>query len=183
LKQVLVPDGSSYSDRHPAAGQFDGDLDRRALTLLVALEEDPAVALIPYLIVLGATALALLCPVGGQKTSIVRAVEQTFARPVARSAHKVFIRLQRFRQDPPPDPFEVLHVQLRLHAVAEEIGELEIDETVFARAARMEARMAAYDALLRNACELAGVDDLDQVTGRDGRMQRELQLTERGWSW
>jgi hypothetical protein len=67
--------------------------------------------------------------------------------------------------------------------VAVEIGELEIDATVFARAARLEARVAAYDALLRNACELAGVADLDEATGRDGRMQRELQLAARGWSW
>jgi hypothetical protein len=179
--------GGSHRGRHwfPKV-KSHGDLDRRALTLLMALKEDPAVALIPYLIliVLGATALSLLCPASrGQKTPIVRAVEQTVARPVARRARKLVIRLPLFRRVPPPDPFEVLHVQLRLHAVAEEIGELEIDETVFARAARMEARVAAYDALLKNACELAGVDDLDQVTGRDGRMQRELQLTERGWSW
>ena len=72
---------------------------------------------------------------------------------------------------------------MRLHAVAVEIQELEIDNTVYARAARLEARSAAYDALLRNACELAGVVDLDEVTGRDGRMHRELELAERGWSW
>jgi hypothetical protein len=118
----------------------------------VALEEDPAVAVTPYLVVMAATGLALSC------------------------------RLHR-RRPPPPDPFEALHLQTRLHVIAVEIRQIEVDDTIYARAARLEARSAAYDALLRNACELAGVVDLDDATGRDGRMSRELQLVERGWSW
>jgi hypothetical protein len=141
----------------------------------VAFNEDPAVALIRNLVVLAAMASALLCP--------WRRMLSPFHRLARRAHHVVVTSLGVFRKEPPPDPFEALHVQMRLHAVVMEIGELHIDETVYARAARLEARVLAYDALLRNACQLAGVDDLDEATGRDGRMQRELQLAERGWSW
>jgi hypothetical protein len=135
----------------------------------------PVVSLMPYLIVLATTALTFVRPWYRARRS-KKAPEPSIAR-------HGFTWLPRSRRPPRPDPFETLHVQTRLHVVAVEIRELEVDSTVFARAARLEARSAAYDALLRNACELAGVVDLDEVTGRDGRMHRELQLTERGWSW
>jgi hypothetical protein len=140
----------------------------------VAFNEDPAVALIRNLVVLAAVALFVLCPWRRWISRLYRAAER---------GQSLLTSLPRFRRTPPPDPFEALHVQMRLHAVVVEIGELHVDDMAFARAARLEARVLAYDALLRNACELAGVDDLDEATGRDGRMQRELQLAERGWSW
>ena len=37
-----------------------------------------------------------------------------------------------------PDPFEALRIQLRLHALADEINRLHHDESIFARAARLE---------------------------------------------
>ncbi|GLY17624.1 hypothetical protein LWF15_09390 [Kineosporia rhizophila] len=98
---------------------------------------------------------------------------------------------------PEPDPFEALRLQLRLHALADEINRLHWDESIFARAARLEASAAAYDALLGRACRLAGVPETGESTcptgfatpppqrlaGRDLRARRELLLAERGWSW
>lgn len=98
---------------------------------------------------------------------------------------------------PAPDPFEALRIQTRLHVLAEEISRLHWDESIFARAARLEASAAAYDDLLGRACCLAGVPEEVVATpvtgyatppprrlaGRDLRAHRELQLAERGWSW
>ncbi len=111
----------------------------------------------------------------------------------------VLVRLWVHHQEPPPppDPFEALRVQMRLHALADEINQLHYDESIFARAARLEARAAAYDALLGKACCLAGVSETAEpprkpgyatptpvrLAGRDLRARRELLLAERGWSW
>ena len=98
---------------------------------------------------------------------------------------------------PEPDPFEALRLQLRLHALADEINRLHWDESIFARAARLEASAAAYDDLLGSACRLAGVPETGEsachtgfatpppqrLAGRDLRARRELLLAERGWSW
>ncbi|GAA3622338.1 hypothetical protein GCM10022223_44080 [Kineosporia mesophila] len=95
------------------------------------------------------------------------------------------------------DPFEALRVQMRLQALADEIRRLHHDESVFARAARLEASARAYDDLLGCACRLAGVSETQETTavkgfatptparlaGRDRRARRELLLAERGWSW
>ncbi|GAB3240396.1 hypothetical protein [Kineosporia babensis] len=101
------------------------------------------------------------------------------------------------RRPAEPDPFEALRLQLRLHALADEINRLHYDETIFARAARLEASAAAYDDLLGSACRLAGVPETSEaapvcgyatptpkrLAGRELRAHRELQLAERGWSW
>ncbi|MDP9827799.1 hypothetical protein [Kineosporia succinea] len=104
------------------------------------------------------------------------------------------------RAEPPassPDPFEALRLQMRLAVLADEMARLHHDETIFARAARLEARAAAYDALLGKACCLAGVAEPApecapvghatpppvRLAGRDLRARRELLLAERGWSW
>jgi len=98
---------------------------------------------------------------------------------------------------PEPDPFEALRIQVRLHVLADEISQLHHDESIFARAARLEAYAAAYDALLDKACCLAGVPEAAEpepvatyatptpvrLAGRDLRARRELLLAERGWSW
>jgi hypothetical protein len=138
--------------------------------------EKPAVAVMSVLLLTGVLALAGLCPARHR-------LRHAAHHSIRHAVHRILDRWPGFRRCPPPDPFEALHVQSRLHVIAVEIGQLEIDDTVFARAARMEARVAAYDALLRNACQLAGVVDLDEATGRDGRMHRELELAERGWFW
>jgi hypothetical protein len=78
----------------------------------------------------------------------------------------------------------VLRVQARLSAVADEVRALEQDETVFARAHHLEATQAAYDALLAEACQLAGVTTEPGVPGDEHeRFREEVELTERGWSW
>jgi hypothetical protein len=111
----------------------------------------------------------------------------------------LLVRLWVHRHEPPPapDPFEALRLQIRLHALADEINQLHHDESIFARAARLEARADAYDALLGKACCLAGVSEAAEtprkasyatptpvrLAGRDLRARRELLLAERGWSW
>lgn len=109
---------------------------------------------------------------------------------------------------PPPDPFEVLALQVRLGLLADQLRVLESDPQVYARARRLMAVRAAYDALLAEACRLAGVeldddDDGAPVTGatnsstgagmyRSGdllvvseheRFREEMELASRGWSW
>lgn len=105
-------------------------------------------------------------------------------RLVARPARGIIVRLPLPRRAHQPDPFEALRVQNRLSALAEEIQALHFDDAAFARAARLEARSDAYDALLREACALAGVENLEEAPGRATmRMRRELELAQRGWSW
>jgi hypothetical protein len=100
------------------------------------------------------------------------------------------------RLHPPPtvpfDPFDALKIQHRLATLAAEIQRLEDDSLVFAKAHRIHVAQSAYDAVLGEACRLAGVEDADgrrstvlraaQVDpGR--RARDELELVSRGWSW
>lgn len=90
---------------------------------------------------------------------------------------------------PPPDPFEVLRLQLRLGVLAEQIRALENDPAVWARARRLHAAWGAYDGLLRDACVLAGVEVADTrpvlmpVRDDGERFREEIELASRGWSW
>lgn len=89
---------------------------------------------------------------------------------------------------PELDPFEVLRVQLRLGALAEEVRALERNGNLYARGHHLKATQAAYDALLIEACVLAGIatapgsrstlpqDELE-------RFREEVELASRGWSW
>ena len=116
----------------------------------------------------------------GWRGRLLRPVLDVLSRP----ARWLVRRFPGRRCTPQPDPFEALWVQTRLSAVAEEIRALHHDDAAFARAARLEARSAAYDALLVEACGLAGVDHLEESPGRHAmRMRRELELAQRGWSW
>lgn len=86
------------------------------------------------------------------------------------------------------DPLEVLEVQIRLAQLAGEIQWLEHDRGVYARSHHLRATLGAYDAVLREACVLAGLSVADAPpvgTQEDSseRMRRELELTARGWSW
>lgn len=95
------------------------------------------------------------------------------------------------RQGPgQPDPFAVLEVQHRLGLIATELRVLEAedaDRTYYARAHRIHTRRSAYDQLLAEACELAGVPA--QPSGRrvcrnaDERFSAEIELAARGWHW
>ncbi|WP_255491705.1 hypothetical protein [Actinotalea sp. JY-7876] len=89
-----------------------------------------------------------------------------------------------------PDPFDVLAVQVRLGVLAAQLRSLEVDPRAWARGRRIIAAQAAYDALLAEACRLAGVPvDADAVLapwgpGREPeRFREELELASRGWSW
>lgn len=102
-----------------------------------------------------------------------------------------FPRLRRRpTSPPPPDPFEVLRVQMRLAALADEVRALERSADVYARVHHLRATEAAYDALLDEACRLAGVPRAPGPTrlstvaqDRDERFREEVELASRGWSW
>ncbi|WP_024286228.1 hypothetical protein [Cellulomonas sp. KRMCY2] len=98
-------------------------------------------------------------------------------------------RTRRGRRTAEPDPFDALDVQVRLGQVAALVRALESDPKVWARGKRMQATQAAYDDLLAEACELAGVEvpPLDRAATRPlddpERFREELELASRGWSW
>lgn len=89
------------------------------------------------------------------------------------------------------DPLAVLAIQVRLGVLADHIRELESDERIWARGRRLEAAQAAYDALLDEACRLAGIPSHLPPAGGPGlrrntepdRFEDELALAQRGWSW
>ena len=87
------------------------------------------------------------------------------------------------RRPDEPNPFEVLRVQTRLGVVADECRALERDQSVFARAHRLEATQAAYAALLAEACQLAGVATGPSRGDEQERFREEVELASRGWSW
>ncbi|HST86449.1 MAG TPA: hypothetical protein VLL08_32220 [Kineosporiaceae bacterium] len=101
-------------------------------------------------------------------------------------------RKRRSSSSDQPDPFTVLEVQHRLGLIATELRVLEAkdaDLTYYARAHRIHTRRSAYDQLLAEACELAGVPA--QHPGPEGRICRtaderfcvEMELAARGWHW
>lgn len=101
-------------------------------------------------------------------------------------------RATRRDQSPEPaptlDPFEVLRVQLRLGALAEEVRALERNGNLYARGHHLKATQAAYDALLIEACLLAGIataPDARSTIPHDDfeRFREEVELASRGWSW
>lgn len=93
------------------------------------------------------------------------------------------------------DPFEMLTLQFRLATLAAQIQRIEQDQTSLARAHHLRAAQYAYDAVLRQACLLVGLDDprgMAQhedlvsetwVVDEGERMRQELELCARGWSW
>lgn len=101
-----------------------------------------------------------------------------------------WLLLRLRRRPPPPDPFEVLRVQMRLAVLADEVRALERSEDVYARMHHLRATEAAYDAVLIQACHLAGVPTSPRSgapttvpqSARD-RFQAEVELAARGWSW
>lgn len=93
-------------------------------------------------------------------------------------------RVARHRRPPVADPFEVLRLQLRLGAVADQVRALEADAHVYAKAHRLRATRAAYDDLLTEACLLAGVQPVPEARRSEGeRLREEVELASRGWSW
>ena len=91
---------------------------------------------------------------------------------------------------PDADPFDALGVQMALGRLADQVRTLESDPQVFARGRRLLAAQVAYDAVLLEACTLAGVtvapEERVLALGRarePERFREELELSARGWSW
>ncbi len=109
---------------------------------------------------------------------------------------RISTRWDRKRGRSAPDPFEILQMQHRLGALAQELQRLEsedADRKYWARAHRIHTRKAAYDQLLVEACKLAGVPGVQTAPGTipapmgrrsdEERFRDEIELTSRGWSW
>ncbi|SKC75513.1 hypothetical protein [Krasilnikoviella flava] len=107
----------------------------------------------------------------------------------SRSHHQAVARRSRRRHPPAADPLLTLTVQVRLGELARELRAIDDDRQVYARAHHARAAQEAYDALLREACRLAGlgVVDLPTRAGEQAesaeRLREELELSSRGWSW
>jgi hypothetical protein len=88
-----------------------------------------------------------------------------------------------------PDPLVTLRLQVRLGELAAELRRLDEDPDVYARAHHWFAVQGAYDALLREACRLAGLPTetaplrADERAAAGERLREELELSSRGWSW
>ncbi|MBO9553633.1 hypothetical protein [Cellulomonas sp.] len=90
----------------------------------------------------------------------------------------------RHRKPPEYDPFATLRVQERLGVVADHVRALELDPRTFARAERIIASQLAYDQLLAEACQLAGVEVEQRAKGDPAeRFREEVELASRGWTW
>ncbi|WP_233404409.1 hypothetical protein [Actinotalea solisilvae] len=94
------------------------------------------------------------------------------------------------RPTAPPDPFDVLVVQVQLGRLTAQMRALDADPHAWARGRRMLAAQAAYDALLAEACRLAGVPVEQEwspepwgPTREPERFREEMELASRGWSW
>lgn len=113
----------------------------------------------------------------------------SIGRRVRRLRGQVLDRLAGLRRSSPPvNPFDALHLQSRLSALADEILRLDSDPEVYARAFRIKATRSAYDQVLAEACHLAGVRAAVSAPEGEGsvestRMSAELELAARGWSW
>ena len=96
---------------------------------------------------------------------------------------------RRERRRRAPDPLVTLAVQVRLGCLADELRAVERDPDVYARAHHYLAAQGAYDALLREACRLSGLDvAADPLraglrSDEDERLREELELSARGWTW
>lgn len=87
-----------------------------------------------------------------------------------------------------PDPFRALDIQIRLARLTLEIRRIDGDRMMLARAHHLRSALEAYDALLAEACTLADGAPRDTVplgttTPAAVRLDRELLLSARGWSW
>lgn len=88
--------------------------------------------------------------------------------------------LRRTRRQ--PDPLETLVVQERLSRVACKIRQLEQGDDIWAIGHHLKAAEIAYDALLAEACELAGIP-VPQASRPVQRLLMEADLQSRGWTW
>jgi hypothetical protein len=102
---------------------------------------------------------------------------------IANGLERLAVRI-RGRHPKAPDPFVALRVQSRLGIVAQHVQALEGDRRAMARAERIVASELAYDDLLAEACQMAGVDIPPHAIGDRGeRFREEVELAGRGWAW
>jgi hypothetical protein len=111
------------------------------------------------------------------------------ARSWPRSAgHRAAVARRR-RRRAGPDPWETLAIQVRLGELARELRTVTDDPGLYARAHHWRAVQDAYDAMLRDACRVAGLAVVDhplradEHVTEDERLREELELSARGWSW
>lgn len=121
---------------------------------------------------------------GGEVPPKLRALLTRASTRLAGALDRLAAHLRNGRHVPAPDPFDALHVQMRLGIVADHLQRLEADRHAWARAERIIASQLAYDALLAEACRLAGVEVLPRAKGDPWeRMREEVELAARGWTW
>jgi hypothetical protein len=121
---------------------------------------------------------------GGDTSGRRRAVPARVRDRVAGLLDRVAAHVRHGHRVPAPDPFDALHVQMRLAIVTDHLQQLEADRHAWARAERIIASQLAYDALLADACRLAGVEVLPRAKGDPWeRMREEVELAARGWTW
>lgn len=121
---------------------------------------------------------------GGEPSPRRHAVLARVRDRMAGLLDRVAAHLRHGRDVPLPDPFDALHVQMRLTIVTDHLQRLEADRHAWARAERIIASQLAYDALLADACRLAGVEVLPRAKGDPWeRMREEVELAARGWTW
>ncbi|MEU2202652.1 hypothetical protein [Isoptericola sp. NPDC019482] len=123
-------------------------------------------------------------------TASLALVATAAARAWLRSgAHRDAVARRAVRRGAVTDPLVTLTVQVRLGELARELRAIDDDPQVYARAHHARAAQGAYDALLREACRLAGLSvvDLPMRAGERAesaeRLREELELSSRGWSW
>jgi len=130
------------------------------------------------------TFTAVLSLLPGETPSRRRSVLTRLRNGIAGLLDRVAAHVRHGRHVPAPDPFDALHVQMRLGIVTDHLQRLEADRHAWARAERIIASQLAYDALLADACRLAGVEVLPRAKGDPWeRMREEVELAARGWTW
>ncbi|WP_402462844.1 hypothetical protein [Isoptericola aurantiacus] len=103
-------------------------------------------------------------------------------------AHREAVARRR-RRRAGPDPLETLAIQIRLGQLAHELRAVDDDPSLYARAHHWRAVQGAYDAMLRDACRVAGLAvadaplTADAHVSEDERLREELELSSRGWNW
>ncbi|GAA4724044.1 hypothetical protein GCM10023216_12330 [Isoptericola chiayiensis] len=103
-------------------------------------------------------------------------------------SHRAAVARRR-RRRAGPDPLVTLAIQIRLGELSRELRTVAEDPEVYARAHHWRAAQDAYDAMLREACRVAGLSVVDQPlrpdehVAADERLREELELSSRGWNW
>lgn len=80
----------------------------------------------------------------------------------------------------------VLELQVRLSKLTRLLREIDVDPGRYARQHHWRTTLWAYDAVLGDACAVAGIEVREASAGpaaAEERMRRELELYACGWNW